>query len=165
MAYRVVAVQSHFVSAPIPALLEFVLALLSCSSRATRLIHIFINQLVVPRTGIMIYDHRVCEALYESVCVTASKRLFVGIDIHAWKLPSRGRPLSYAEILRCWVKAVIKRQCAVHHVEEIQDEYEDSVSDVIAVVGRDEYYNFLKVLSSALKKHWVVVGGEVNGVV
>ncbi|KAI5986418.1 hypothetical protein EDD15DRAFT_2373404 [Pisolithus albus] len=102
-------------------------------------------EVVAPRTGIMIYDHRVCEALYE-------------------RLPSHGRPLSYAEILRRWTKAVIKRNRAVHSAEETQDEYEDSASDVIAVIGQEEYYKFLEVLSSALQKHWMVVGGEVNEV-
>ncbi|KAI5995851.1 hypothetical protein EDD15DRAFT_2195256 [Pisolithus albus] len=105
----------------------------------------------VRRTGIMMYDHRVREALYE-------RRLLVGIDIPAfthWKLPSRGRPLSYAEILRRWTKAVIKRQRAIHPTEETQDEYEDSASNVIAVVGQDEYYKFLEVLSCALQQHWM----------
>ncbi|KAI5988319.1 hypothetical protein EDD15DRAFT_2198987 [Pisolithus albus] len=99
------------------------------------------------------YDHRVREALYE-------RRLLVGIDIPAfthWKLPSRGRPLSYAEILRHWTKAVIKRQRAIHPTEETQDEYEDSASDVIAVVGQDEYYKFLEVLSCALQQHWMIM--------
>ncbi|KAI5982390.1 hypothetical protein EDD15DRAFT_2202972 [Pisolithus albus] len=90
----------------------------------------------------------------------AVARLLVGIDILAfthWKLPSRGRPLSYAEILRRWTKAVIKRQRAIHPTEETQDEYEDSASDVIAVVGQDEYYKFLEVLSCALQQHWMIM--------
>ncbi|KAI5994387.1 hypothetical protein EDD15DRAFT_2196011 [Pisolithus albus] len=110
------------------------------------------------RTGIMMYDHRVHEALYE-------RHLLVSIDIPAfthWKLPSRGRPLSYAEILRHWTKAVIKRQRAIHHTEETQDEYEDSASDVIAVVGQDEYYKFLEVLSCALQQHWMVSGEQCH---
>ncbi|KAI5987824.1 hypothetical protein EDD15DRAFT_2199270 [Pisolithus albus] len=100
-------------------------------------------EVVAPRTGIMIYDHWVHEALYE-------------------RLSSHGRPLSYTEILRRWTKAVIKRKRAVHSAEETQDEYEDSASDVIAVIGQEEYYKFLEVLSSALQKHWMV---EVNEVV
>lgn len=111
------------------------------------------NGVVVPWSGIMIYDHRVREALYERVCVTASQCLLVSIDIHEFQLPSRGRPLSYAEILKRWTKAVIKRQRAVHSAEETQDEYEDSASDIIAVVGEDEYHKFLETLSSVLTKH------------
>ncbi|KAI9461356.1 hypothetical protein HD554DRAFT_2041437 [Boletus coccyginus] len=49
------------------------------------------------------------------------------------KLPSRGRPLSYAEILRHWTQSVIKKQYAVHTAEEAQEEYEDYASDIIAI--------------------------------
>ncbi|KAI5995898.1 hypothetical protein EDD15DRAFT_2195373 [Pisolithus albus] len=115
-------------------------------------------EVVAPRTGIMIYDHWVREALYERNCLMVT---FILIFV----LSSHGRPLSYAEVLRRWTKAVIKRKRAVHSAEETQDEYEDSASDVIAVIGQEEYYKFLEVLSSALQKHWMVVGGEVNEVV
>ncbi|KAI6019343.1 hypothetical protein BKA83DRAFT_10722 [Pisolithus microcarpus] len=99
-------------------------------------------------------DPHMRESLYEKVrFVTTFLFAVIGLGIHlVWQLPSRGRPLSYAEILRCWAKAVIKRQHAVYSMEEAQEEYEDHASDIIAVVGQDEYNKFLENLLGALKE-------------
>ncbi|KAI6005555.1 hypothetical protein EDD15DRAFT_2358699 [Pisolithus albus] len=89
-------------------------------------------------------DPRVHESLYE-------------------KLPSRGRPLSYSEILKCWAKAVIKRQCAVDSMEEAQEEYEDHASDIIAVVGQDDYNRLLENLLGALKECSPTASAKIQG--
>lgn len=37
-------------------------------------------------------------------------------------------------------------------MEEVEEDYEDYASDIIAVVGVDEYNNFLESLLSAIKR-------------
>jgi hypothetical protein len=47
---------------------------------------------------------------------------------------------------------VIKREYTVHSMEEVEEEYEDYASDIIAVVGQDEYNKFLESLLGAIKR-------------
>ncbi|KAI6012832.1 hypothetical protein EDC04DRAFT_2904865 [Pisolithus marmoratus] len=108
-------------------------------------------------------DPHMHESLYEKVCLTITfLSADIGLDIClVLELPSCGQPLSYAEILRCWAEAVIKRQHAVDSMEEAQEEYEDHASNIITVVGQDEYNKFLENLLGALKECSPSASGKV----
>lgn len=114
-------------------------------------------------------DPRVRETLYEKVRLTNLFLPLVDISINThtfialWQLPLRGRPLSYAEILRRWTIAVIKKQRAIHSIEEAQEECEDYASDIIAVVGQDEYDKFLASLLGAIKQCPASSSADIQG--
>ncbi|KAI9456770.1 hypothetical protein HD554DRAFT_2042495 [Boletus coccyginus] len=86
-------------------------------------------------TGVAVFDPHLREAIYE-------------------KSPLSGRPLSYAELLRRWAIAVTKRLEADCPTDDAEEEYEDSASDIITVVGAERYKRLLEILMAALERHW-----------
>lgn len=67
-------------------------------------------------------------------------------------MPQRGRPLSYAEMLKRWTLAVMKKREVGRSMDDAQEEYEDSASDIIGVVGSKDYDKFLEILTVALER-------------
>ena len=61
--------------------------------------------------------------------------------------------MSYTEILRGWTKTVIRKQYAAHSMEEVEEDYANYASDIIAVVGQDEYDKFLEDLLGAIEQY------------
>lgn len=54
-------------------------------------------------------------------------------------------------MLRRWTLAVIKKREVCRTMDDAEEEYEDSASDIIGVVGQEHYKKFLDTLTAVLE--------------
>jgi len=85
----------------------------------------------------VVYSNRVREAYYE-------------------RMPSRGRPLSYREILLRWSETVVKARFATN-LTEAHEACDDYGNVIRAIVGAEGYDIMLKQVLSAVETYRPVV--------
>ncbi|KIJ57478.1 hypothetical protein HYDPIDRAFT_35079 [Hydnomerulius pinastri MD-312] len=84
----------------------------------------------------MVYNSQVREAYYES-------------------LPWSVRPLSYRELIACWIDALLKKHQAADHPEilaEAKEDLADYASEIVAAIGEQQYRKWLDRFEKVLEE-------------